>query len=119
LNEVDLDAVEHFDPDVEWHWGATAPGPSVFRGREEVRAGLMLWRESWGDFQMHPEEVIEADDDVLVMARYRARGAGSGVEFETTFAHLLRIRDGLVTHWWMFGDADRARRRFLAGDRPG
>jgi uncharacterized protein len=118
LNEIDLSAVERFHPDCEWHWGANAPGQSLYRGHEQVREGLMLWRESWGDFQMEPEEILEAGDDVLVMAHYQARGAGSGVEFETTVAHLFRIRDGLVTGWWMFGDADKARRRFLAGDRP-
>jgi len=119
LNDVDLGAVELFHPEVEWHWPANAPGQSVFRGQEQVREGLILWRESWGDFQMKPEEMIEADDGILVMAHYVARGAGSGVEFETTVAHLFRIRDGLVTDWWMFGDANKARRRFLAGDRPG
>jgi ketosteroid isomerase-like protein len=119
LNEVDLDAVELFHPQAEWHWGSAAPGQSVYRGREQLRKGLMLWRESWGDFRMDPEEVLEAGDDVFVMARYRARGAGSGVEFHTTVAHLLEIREGLITRWWMFGDADKARRRFLSGDRPG
>jgi ketosteroid isomerase-like protein len=119
LNEVDLGAVELFHPEVEWDWGASAPGQSVFRGHEQVREGLMLWRESWGDFQMEPKEVIEAGDDILVLANYRARGAESGVEFDATVAHLFRFHEGLVTRWWMFGDPGKARRRFLAGDRPG
>jgi hypothetical protein len=33
--------------------------------------------------------------------------------------HLHQLEDGLLRRWWMFGDADKARRRFLAGDRPG
>jgi ketosteroid isomerase-like protein len=119
LNDLDLDAVELFHPEAEWHWGANAPGQSVYRGREQMREGLMFWRDPWGDFHMEPDEMIEVDDHVFVSARYQARGAGSGVEFETTFAHLFRIRDGLVVSWWMFGDAAKARRRFLAGDRPG
>jgi ketosteroid isomerase-like protein len=118
LNVADLGAVELFHAEAQWHWGANAPGQSVYRGREQVREGLMLWRESWGDFHMEPEEVIEADDHVFVMAHYQARGVGSGVEFEAIVAHLFRIRDGLITGWWMFGDLAKARRRFLAGDRP-
>jgi len=119
LNEIDLSAVDQlFHPEAEWHWGASAPGQSVFRGHEEIRDGLMLWRDSWGDFRMAPEEIIEADDHVFVIARYQATGAGSGVQFEATVAHLFRIRDGLLAGWWMFGDCDKARRRFLAGDRP-
>jgi ketosteroid isomerase-like protein len=118
LNEIDLGAVEIFHPDAEWHWPANAPGQSVYRGHEQVREGLMLWRESWGDFQMEPEEMIEDGDDVFVRAHYQARGVGSGVEFQTTIGHLFRFREGLVASWWMFGDCDKARRRFLAGDRP-
>jgi ketosteroid isomerase-like protein len=119
LNVVDLSAVELFHPAAEWHWPANAPGQSVYRGRVQIREGLMLWRESWGEFQMEPHEVLEADDDVFVTARYHASGVGSGLEFETTIAHLFRMHDGLIAHWWMFGDPDKARRRFLAGDRPG
>jgi ketosteroid isomerase-like protein len=67
---------------------------------------------------MEAEEVVEDGDEVLAVARYRVRGAGSGVEIDAAVAHLFSFRDGLVTRWWMFGDADKARRRFLAGDRP-
>jgi hypothetical protein len=28
------------------------------------------------------------------------------------------LEDGLLRRWWMFGDVDKARRRFVAGDRP-
>jgi ketosteroid isomerase-like protein len=118
LNVIDLDVVERFHPDAEWHWPAGTPEQSVFRGQGEVRKGLMLWRDSWDDFRMEPEEMIEEDDFVFVLTRYRARGAGSGVEVDDLFAHLFRIREGLVTGWWMFGNTAKARRRFLAGDRP-
>jgi ketosteroid isomerase-like protein len=30
-----------------------------------------------------------------------------------------QLEDGLLRRWWMFGDAEKARRRFVAGDRPG
>jgi ketosteroid isomerase-like protein len=118
LNEVDLGAVDLFHPDAEWHWPDNAPGQSVYCGHEQMRHGLLLWRESWVDFRMEPMEIIEADEDVFATTRYKARGAESGVEFETTIGHLFRIRDGLIRSWWMFGDCDKARRRFLAGDRP-
>ena len=52
------------------------------------------------------------------MLRYRMRGAGSGVYLEAPVAHLHQLEDGLLRRWWMFGDAEKARRRFVAGDRP-
>ena len=118
LNVVDLGIVERFHPEMVWHWPTGSPEQSVYRGRDQVREGLMLWRNSWDDFRMEPEELIEEGDCVFAMARYRARGAGSGIEVDDVIAHLFRIRDGRVLGWWMFGDADKARRRFLEGDRP-
>jgi ketosteroid isomerase-like protein len=118
LNEIDLGVVALFDPEVEWHWGQATPGQSVFRGHGQVRDGLLLWRESWDDFRMEPEELIEEGEYVFAMTRYRAHGAGSGIEVDTVVAHLFRITDGRLARWWMFGDAEKARRRFLAGDRP-
>jgi hypothetical protein len=67
---------------------------------------------------MDPEELIEEGNDVLALVRYRLRGAGRGIDIEQLVAHLLRVQDGRIRAWWMFGDADKTRRRSLAGDRP-
>jgi hypothetical protein len=67
---------------------------------------------------MNPEEIIEDGEELFVRVRYRLRGAGSGIDIEHQVAHLIRVEDGLIRAWWMFGDPDKARRRFLAGDRP-
>ena len=76
MNTRDVRPTHLFHPDIEWHWAAAIPGPTVFHGHEELADGLDTWIESWED-------------------------------------------DGLVRRWWMFGDAEKARRRFVAGDRPG
>jgi hypothetical protein len=44
---------------------------------------------------------------------------GSGLYLEQQVAHLHQFEDGLLRRWWMFGDPEKARRRFLEGDRPG
>jgi len=31
----------------------------------------------------------------------------------------MRVQDGQIIAWWMFGDPAKARRRFVEGDRPG
>jgi ketosteroid isomerase-like protein len=108
-----------FHPDVEWHWAASIPGPSVYRGHEELEKGLDTWIESWEELVVDPQEILEDGDYVLAVTQYRMRGAGSGVYLEAPVAHLHQFTDdGLIKGWWMFGDAEKARRRFLAGDRP-
>jgi ketosteroid isomerase-like protein len=114
--ERDVPAVFH--PEVEWHWAPGTPGGDVYHGHEGIYRGLAVWTESWGAFEMHPEELITDGDDVLALVRYRLRGAESGIDIEHPVAHLICLEDGLIRAWWMFGDPDKARRRFLAGDRP-
>ena len=118
LNTRDPRMQELCHPEIEWHWPEATPGASLFRGHEELERGLFSWAESWDEIVMEPEEILEDGDYVLAMIRYRIRGAGSGVSLEEWVAHLHQFEDGLLRRWWMFGDAEKARRRFLAGDRP-
>jgi ketosteroid isomerase-like protein len=118
MNARDLHPTQLCHDGVEWHWPATTPGAAVFRGHAGITEGLEQWSESWEELLMEPEEILEDGDWVLAILQYRMRGAGSGVYLEAPVAHLHQLEDGLVRRWWMFGDAEKARRRFLAGDRP-
>ena len=120
MNTRDTSPTHLFNPDIEWHWAAATPGPTVFRGHDELSTGLETWIESWEELVVEPLEYLEEADYVLALTQYRMRGAGSGVYLEAPVAHLHQFTDdGLIRRWWMFGNADKARRRFVAGDRPG
>ena len=120
MNIRDVHPTDLCHPDIEWHWPENTPGASVFRGYDELVRGLDTWAESWEELVIEPQEVFEDGDYVLVLMQYRLRGVGSGVYLEAPVAHLHQFtEDGLLRRWWMFGDADKARRRFVAGDRPG
>jgi ketosteroid isomerase-like protein len=114
--ETRVEGVCH--PDIEWYWPAGTLGEGVFRGHGEVLVGFDTWAESWEELVIDPVELIEDDDWILVMTSYRMRGVGSGLYLEHEVAHLHQFEDGLLRRWWMFGDVDKARRRFLEGDRP-
>jgi uncharacterized protein len=83
----------------------------VHRGHDAISQAAQGWADSWDDFSMEPEEVVERGDEVFVMCRYRGRGRGSGVPLDSLVAHLWEIRDGKVARWRIFGDAVKARRR--------
>ena len=119
MNSRDLRVEDLCHPEIEWRWPESTPGSSLYRGHEAVHRGLEQWAESWESLAMDPYEVLEDGDYLLVLMTYRMRGAGSGVYLEAPVAHLHQFEDGLLRRWWMFGDAEKARRRFLAGDRPG
>jgi hypothetical protein len=119
MNSRDVRPTHLTHPDIEWHWAAAIPGPRVYRGHEGLHEGLDTWIESWEELVVEPLEFLEEGDYVLALTKYRMRGAGSGVYLEAPVAHLHQFTDdGLLRRWWMFGDAEKAKRRFLAGDRP-
>jgi ketosteroid isomerase-like protein len=88
----------------------------LFRGHEGVRRGIETWLESGRDFRFDPREVLERGDRVLVIVHYLARGRGSGVELDEPVAHVWEFRGDRAIRLRMFGDADKARRRFLEGE---
>jgi hypothetical protein len=119
MNSRDVRPTHLAHPDIEWHWAAAIPGPQVYRGHEGLHKGLDTWIESWEELVVEPLELLEDGDYVLALTKYRMRGAGSGVYLEAPVAHLHQFTDdGLLRRWWMFGDAEKAKRRFQAGDRP-
>jgi ketosteroid isomerase-like protein len=105
--------LEDLHPDAEWHWPPGGADAGVYRGAAEIRRGMALWDEPWADFRMEPEELLEREDAVLAIVRYRARGRASGAPVEYPVAHLWEFREGVVVRMRMFGDAEKAKRRFL------
>ena len=106
-------------PDIEWHWSASTPGASLYRGHDELHKGLDTWVESWDELVIEPLEVLEEGDYVFVMTHTGCAGRAAASTWRHRSRTCTSIEDGLLRRWWMFGDADKARRRFLAGDRPG
>ncbi len=79
------------------------------RGKEAVRA--FLTPDVFASQVFNPREVFEGDDVVVVHALVRNRGAGSGIEIETS-TWLVYFFDGELVHrieaWRERGDAARA-----------
>jgi ketosteroid isomerase-like protein len=105
-------AVELLHPDVEWEWPRAMIDSQVFRGREDVLRGTRLFGESWAEVTYEAEELLERGDEILVLVRYRAVGRGSGVELNQVVGWLLEFEGEQPRRLRMFGDAEKARRRF-------
>jgi uncharacterized protein len=93
FNRGDVEAMlDLLHPDVEWVPPPTSVEPQPLRGREAVReyvAPNIFERQT-----AEPIETIEEGNRLLVAARVRARGSGSGVEIDQTAYHVLTIEDG-------------------------
>jgi ketosteroid isomerase-like protein len=92
FNRGEVDALlELLHPDVEWIPPPTSVEPKPLRGLEEVREYLSP--NVFESQTAEPLETIEEGDRVLVAARIRARGRGSGIELDQMAYHVLTIVD--------------------------
>jgi ketosteroid isomerase-like protein len=82
-------ALEDLEPDIEWHTSGDIPGfDPVYRGHDGVRRFWRAWTEAWESMTADIEEVFVRDVDILLYARFRARGRG-GLEVDQPVAFLF------------------------------
>jgi ketosteroid isomerase-like protein len=67
-----------------------------YRGIEGLMQWLKDWSAAWEEWSLEPEEYIDGDDRVIVVAKMHARGRSSGVEVDRQDALLYELRDGLI-----------------------
>jgi ketosteroid isomerase-like protein len=89
------------DPELEYVNPPNAVEPGTVRGRET----LGRWRDAYDEFRIEPERIEAVDaDDVLVVARVRTRGRGSGAITETRQGYIWTVKDGKAVRFQWFRD---------------
>jgi len=107
-----------------WLWRASAREPrrpppratakiatpiaGTYRGREEVRAYVEEWLNTFGDVRLNVEELVEVNDHVLVVVRGSGWGKASGVEVENRFCQLWTVSEGVPTRMREYPTRDEA-----------
>jgi ketosteroid isomerase-like protein len=110
--------VDALDPAVEIHAPPEVGNTGTFRGVAGYREWEGLWMEAWEDFQ---NEILRAEPvgrrHVVVDARQRATGRGSGVEVDREVSMLCEIRDGSMVRFHIYPTHERALAVARHGDR--
>ena len=106
----DLDGIlPLLDEEIEWRNPEDSPVAGVWHGHQGVRDWFALARESFDEMRFMPHEFKELPDGrVLVLLRAGARAKRSGIVMEVPWAHLVTMRDGLITHFQIYSDQKRA-----------
>jgi ketosteroid isomerase-like protein len=81
-----------FDPQVVLN--PIDEGPSS--GFDAMRADMERWASAFDELKVTVEEIIDAGDQVVVVAHHQGRGRQSGVEVDTRFYELYTLREGKV-----------------------
>lgn len=108
----DMDAVvADMDEEIEWHQAQGLPHGGTYNGLAAVRRNVFdpLDRDWWSEFAAAPEEFLDADDEIVVLGRYRGIARGTGRRLDVPFVHVWSLRDGrawrfrqfLDTHGWI------------------
>jgi ketosteroid isomerase-like protein len=90
-------------PDFEWHQHAEAVEPGSHRGAA-IGSAIKNIFDVIENFRVQPEEYIDAGDEVVVVARNRGTGKGSGVELDQRFAYVWTVRGGKLARLKVYED---------------
>lgn len=93
FNQGETEAIlDLLHPDIEWVPPPTSVEPHPLYGRDAVREYLAP--NIFESQTAEPIEIMEHGNRLLVVARVRARGRGSGIEIDQTAYHILTIEGG-------------------------
>jgi ketosteroid isomerase-like protein len=119
VNRRDFDLVLlGWDAESEYRPSADLMPPDVepiFHGHDGMRRRWRYWLDAFKDIGLDPEEVLDFGDRLLVTARQRGQGSGSGVAVSERVFQLFTLRRGLVVRQEDF--LDRAKALEAAGLR--
>jgi ketosteroid isomerase-like protein len=104
---------ERLDPEFTFHshWAGR-----VFEGMAGTREWMSDIRETWDDYDQELEEIVDLGDDVLVVGRASARGAGSGVPVMQEFAVVWTFEGERAVRARSFGSRAEALRAVEIGE---
>jgi ketosteroid isomerase-like protein len=81
--------LDHMSPKVEWVAPERDPFPGTYKGFEDVQEFWTRWRNAVGQLKFAPEEVIDADDHIVVIAHRWARNEITGLRIEDKIAQVF------------------------------
>ncbi|MHA6780380.1 nuclear transport factor 2 family protein [Pseudonocardia saturnea] len=102
----DIPAVlSHWHPQIAWTEPAGSPYAGTHTGPQAVVDNVFAdLTVTWTGFTVTPDEYIDAGDIVVVLGHFTGAYTATGKSFRVRFAHIVRVRDGLVTTFESIAD---------------
>jgi ketosteroid isomerase-like protein len=109
LNRGDSSVVlELLDPDIEWHEPDKSPEAGTHSGRDSFERFFSGWLDSFDDFHITPEQVVERDGQLIAVVHQTGRGRASGIQIDARLAHVWTVRGGRAIRFESVGNPDEA-----------
>jgi uncharacterized protein len=96
--------VAEVNPRVEWiEMPSLGPDAASYTGVEELRQAIESWIGKWNEYDLEVSRYIDADGDVVVLARERGRGGVSDAPVERELGEVWTLREGTVVRVRLYG----------------
>jgi len=96
------------DPRIEWReaeGNPYQPSGNAWTGPDAIMQNLFLkLGTEWDGFTVHPKEVHDAGDTVVVEGRYTGTHKATAKSLDAQFCHVFKIRDNKITSFQQFVD---------------
>lgn len=96
-----------FDRAVEVHDHDT-PDQGDYRGHAGLARWLEDWGAAWAEWNIVPEDFLDAGDSVVIFIRMSTTGRGSGIEAQRQDALVYEIHDDMITRVDYYNDRKQA-----------
>jgi ketosteroid isomerase-like protein len=100
--------LDHMSEDVEWITPEDDPDPSTYQGYRGVEEYWAQWRAAVGQLSFAVEEMIDAGDNVVVVARRQGRGEHSGLEISDRVVQVFHFEGIKCTRVHEYYDREAA-----------
>ena len=96
-------------PDLVWDVSNLGwPDQQIYLGPEGGMQFNAEWAAAWDDWEMVPEDYIDAGERVVVILTQRGRSKATGIPVEMRFAQVWTLRDGQGTRMLLYGSVEEA-----------
>jgi ketosteroid isomerase-like protein len=97
------------NPELVWDVSRLGwPEQQIYEGAEGANQFNAEWADVWDDWEMEPEEFIDAGERVVVILTQRGRSKATGIPVEMRFAQVWTLRDERAVRMEMYASVDEA-----------
>lgn len=96
-----------YDEQMRWEAAENSPygDRSPYVGAEQILNGVFVrLLEDWDGFTVGVEELIDVEDRVVAVGRYRGAHRATGQPINAQFAHVWTVKNGKVTRFQQYTD---------------
>ena len=110
-----------FDPAIVWMEAESIAyaDRNPYVGPQQVGEGIFgRIATEWEGFSVNPERLLQDDDTVVALGRYRGTFRGTGRALDAQFVHVWTLQAGRVTRFQQFADTAQFARVMGTADAP-